>query len=139
MIDYTFKRPEWLTDTQLLELYQSVDWLAYLQVPQNTLAAFSQSTVLWAVTDHQLVGLARGITDGHTILYIQDVLVHPAFQRQHIGTTLVKKFLQHYPHVGQTVLITDPEDRTLQFYRSLGFLEITPEHYGRGFVLDRRF
>jgi Acetyltransferases len=139
MIDYTFEKTTDITAQQILDLYQSVGWSAYTQQPQTTLKALDNSTVLWAVADQKLIGLCRGITDGATILYIQDILVDPSFQGQHIGTNLVNKFLQHYQNIGQTVLITDPDDKTLAFYQSLKFLEVTPQKYGRAFVLDRRF
>lgn len=139
MIDYTFEKTTDITAQQILGLYQSVGWSAYTQQPQTTLKALDNSTVLWAVADQKLIGLRRGITDGETILYIQDILVDPNFQGQHVGTKLVKKFLNHFQNIGQTVLITDPEDKTLEFYQSLNFLEITPQKYGRAFVLERRF
>ncbi|MFC6260216.1 GNAT family N-acetyltransferase [Levilactobacillus fujinensis] len=139
MVAYTFTRTPQVTDQEILGLYRSVDWTAYLQHPQNTLAALTNSTVLWATVDDHLIGLIRGVTDGHTILYIQDLLVNPTYQKQHVGTTLMKKMLDRYQNVGQTVLITDPEARTLKFYESLDFLKITPQTYGRAFVLERRF
>ncbi|WP_204122103.1 MULTISPECIES: GNAT family N-acetyltransferase [Levilactobacillus] len=139
MITYSFTRTASITDQKILDLYRSVGWSAYLQQPQNTLNALANSTVLWATENDHLVGLIRGVTDGHTILYIQDLLVDPAYQQQHVGTTLMKKMLDHYQNVGQTVLITDPEERTRKFYESLDFLEIVPQTYGRAFVLERRF
>jgi len=139
MITYSFTKTAPVTNQEILDLYRSVDWSAYLQHPQNTLDALANSTVLWATVDDHLVGLIRGVTDGHTILYIQGLLVDPAYQQQHVGTTLMKKMLDHYQNVGQTVLITDPEERTRKFYESLDFLQITPQTYGRAFVLERRF
>jgi len=139
MIDYTFQKPATVTDQQILNLYQSVDWIAYTKQPQKTLSAINNSEVLWAMLDGKLVGLCRGITDKQTILYIQDILVEPAFQRQQIGTNLVKKFLDKFNNIGQTVLITDPEEKTKQFYQSLGFMQIMPDKYGWAFVLERRF
>lgn len=85
------------------------------------------------------LGCFQRTTDWETILYIQDILVNPDFQGQHVGTNLVTKFLNHFQDIGQTVLITDPEDKTLAFYQSLNFLEVTPQKYGRAFVLERRF
>ncbi|AKP65103.1 GNAT family N-acetyltransferase [Levilactobacillus koreensis] len=108
MITYSFTKTAPVADQEILDLYRSVDWSAYLQHPQNTLDALANSTVLWATVDDHLVGLIRGVTDGHTILYIQDLLVGPAYQKKHVGTTLMKKMLDHYQNVGQTVLITDP-------------------------------
>jgi len=139
MIDYTFKKPTIISDKQIIDLYQSVDWLAYVQQPQNTITALKNSAVLWAMDNDQLVGICRGITDQKTILYIQDILVNPKYQRQHVGTNLVQKFLKHFENIGQTVLITDPDESTLKFYQSLKFIEVTPAKYGRAFVMDRRF
>ena len=139
MIKYTQSRPTEVTNDDLLALYRSVGWSAYLQHPANTLAAFNHSTVLWATEQGHLIGLIRGITDNHTILYIQDILVMPAKQRQQVGTTLVHRFLNQHAAIGQTVLITDPEPRTQAFYASLGFREVLPQDYGRAFVLDRRY
>lgn len=140
MTTYTWQRPAGVTDAHVLALYRAVGWAAYLKDPTATLAALIQSAILWAVADDgQLAGLIRGISDGYTILYIQDIIVAPPFQRQHIGTELVHRFLLHFQHVGQTVLLTDPEEKTKQFYQSLGFREVTPQAYGRAFVLDRRY
>lgn len=139
MIDYTFQKPATVTDQQILNLYQSVNWSAYVQAPENTLQALNNSSVLWALDNGKLVGICRGITDQHTILVIQDILIKPKYQRQRIGTNLVDKYLDHYKNIGQTVLVTDTEEKTLKFYQSLGFLEITPDKYGRAFILERRF
>ena len=139
MIDYTFQKPNFIDSKQILDLYQSVGWLAYVQQPQTTIEALNNSVVLWAIENKKLVGLCRGITDDKTILYIQDILVNPTHQGQHIGTDLVKRFLKKYQDVGQTVLITDPEDETLAFYQSLKFQEVKPSGYGRAFVMDCRF
>lgn len=139
MIAYTFSRPAHVTDAQILALYASVGWTAYTQAPHTTLAALTNSVVLWACAADQLVGLVRGITDGQTILYIQDILVTPAYQRQHIGTTLVHRFLTHHERIGQTVLMTDATTQTAAFYRSLDFTPVTPQGAGLAFVLDRRF
>lgn len=139
MIDYTFQKPNFIDSKQILNLYQSVGWFAYTQQPQTTIEALNNSVVLWATSGKKLIGLCRGITDNQTILYIQDILVDPAYQGQKIGTNLVNRFLKNYQNIGQTVLITDPEEKTLNFYKSLNFLEITPAEYGRAFVMDRRF
>lgn len=91
MITYSLTRTASITDQEILDLYRSVGWSAYLQQPQNTLDALANSAVLWATTDDHLIGLIRGVTDGHTILYIQDLLVDPVYQQQHVGTTLMEK------------------------------------------------
>lgn len=49
-----------------------------------------------------LVGLARVISDGATICFLQDVLVHPAAQRAGIGRRRVKAALQPYVSIRQS-------------------------------------
>ncbi|WP_179394640.1 GNAT family N-acetyltransferase [Lacticaseibacillus absianus] len=138
MISYTWQRPATLSDQAILALYASVGWTAYLKAPANTLAGIADATVLWALDGPKLVGLARAITDHHTILYVQDVLVTPAYQRRHIGSDLLTRLLDQFADIGQTVLLTDPEVRTQRFYGSLGFHAVTPSGYGRAFVRDTR-
>ncbi|WP_125702728.1 GNAT family N-acetyltransferase [Lacticaseibacillus daqingensis] len=138
MVTYTWARPTVITDDAILALYQSVGWTAYLNDPANTLAALAASPVLWATDGPALIGLIRVVTDHHTIVYVQDLLVAPAHQRQHIGRSLMTQLLAHFAAVGQVVLLTDDAPRTQAFYTALGFTEVTPAAYGRAFVRDTR-
>ncbi len=64
---------------QILALYKCVGCVAYTKEPERLLNGLAQSQVITAYVEEQLVGLIRCITDGQTILYIQDLLVAPAF------------------------------------------------------------
>ena len=106
----------------LTQLYQSVGWRNYY----NTPAIMSQLLpgawhYISAWEEDQLVGLIRTISDGCYILYIQDILVHPDYQRQAIGTSLVKQMLERAKDMQQIILTTDDTEKTIQFYQSLGF------------------
>jgi GNAT superfamily N-acetyltransferase len=68
----------------------------------------------------ELIGLARGITDQGTTLFVCDVLVKPEFQKQGIGSELMRRLIEPYREIYQIVLLTDPE--TLPFYRKLGYM-----------------
>jgi GNAT superfamily N-acetyltransferase len=78
----------------------------------------------------KLVGLARALSDGATICYLQDVLVDPAEHRRGIGRALVEAVLDRYRAVRQKVLLTDDEAGQRAFYESLGYAEI--RDYGPG-------
>lgn len=106
----------------LTQLYQSVGWRNYYNNPaiMNQLLPGSWHYIS-AWEDDQLVGLIRTISDGCYILYIQDILVHPDYQRQAIGTSLVKQMLERAKDMQQIILTTDDTERTIQFYQSLGF------------------
>jgi ribosomal protein S18 acetylase RimI-like enzyme len=118
-------------------LYQKNGWINYLRDWQKTERAIQQSQTLTAVLDNQAVGFIRAITDAETILYVQDLLVLPAYQRQGIGSALVAQLLAKYSEVSQVVLISEPTAAALNFYHHAG-LKAIPADYGTSLVLNRR-
>jgi ribosomal protein S18 acetylase RimI-like enzyme len=118
-------------------LYVQNGWTNYLRDWDKTRRAIQHSKTLSALSDHQVVGLIRAVTDGETILYIQDLLVLPEYQRRGIATHLLKQLLSKYPGVGQIVLIAEASKTAELFYAQMGFQTI-PTDYGTALVLDRR-
>lgn len=109
---------------EVVTLYRSVGWTVYADAPQVLGAALSGSSrVVVARRGGVLVGLVRVISDGATICFLQDVLVHPEAQRAGIGRRLVEAALQPYTSVRQKVLLTDDEPGQRAFYESLGYSE----------------
>lgn len=116
--------------SEILELYRSVEWLAYTKDPDNLVRALEGSSTLVAAHDGEtLVGLARVISDGASICYLQDILVRPSHHRRGIGRALAEQALEQYPHVRQKVLITDDEPKQKAFYEALGYTQ-TEEFQG---------
>ncbi|HIT33506.1 MAG TPA: GNAT family N-acetyltransferase [Candidatus Faecousia intestinigallinarum] len=108
---------------QVLTLYKSVGWTAYTHRPEALKAGLARSlAVVTARRDGELIGLARAVGDETTILYIQDVLVRPEYQRRGVGGALLNELLSRYPQVRQKVLLTDRTPETAAFYRKLGFV-----------------
>lgn len=81
--------------------------------------------VLAAFEDDELLGIIRVVGDGVTIVFVQDILVFPNFQRKGIGTALLKYVLDRYSEVRQVELMTDNTPKTIAFYKSLGFSEFS--------------
>lgn len=76
----------------LFALYTAIGWSAYTKDIQQLAMGVQQSLKVITVWDEQqLIGLIRSVGDGETILYIQDLLVHPAYQNKGIGTQLIEK------------------------------------------------
>ena len=110
-------------EKEILALYESVGWTAYTENPAALRLGFAHSLLtLAAYEGDRLLGLIRTVGDGHTIVFIQDILVHPTAQRKGIGTALVKAVLDRFPLVRQVELTTDNTAKTLAFYRSSAFL-----------------
>jgi GNAT superfamily N-acetyltransferase len=107
---------------ELVALYNSVGWTAYTADPESLAAAIARSTyVVTARHDGELIGLARGLSDDVAIFYLQDILVHPGWQREGIGRLLLSACLERFAHVRQKVLLTDAEQRQHRFYESMGY------------------
>ncbi|RZU60958.1 GNAT family N-acetyltransferase [Zhihengliuella halotolerans] len=114
-----------LSRGELTALYTSVGWSAYTNDPPRLEAAVAASLhVVTARDDSRLVGLARLVGDGLTIVYLQDILVAPECQRSGVGRELFRRAFEPFSDVRQKLLITDDEPRQLAFYESMGFTEI---------------
>lgn len=124
MITYSKQVPN---QTQLVNLYASVGWLAYTKDSNSLVQAVSHSVFISAWQENTLMGLIRGVTDQHSILFVQDLLVLPEVQRYGIGKRLMEALVKAYP-TGQLVLITDDEPATKAFYQKIGLLDTRQNH-----------
>ena len=120
MIKITKERSVSLDD--VLHLYQAVGWTNYTNQPQMLAQALTHSLSIYLARDgEKIVGLVRLIGDGFSSVFVQDLIVLPTYQRQGIGSSLMKQALADYKDAYQVQLATDESEKTLAFYRSLGF------------------
>ena len=121
-------------EREVLPLYRSVGWTAYTDRPDVLQKGFESSLLcLAAYEGDRLIGLVRAVGDGQTVVLIQDLLVHPTYQRQGVGTKLMNAVLKRFQDVRQVQLVTDDTPKTTAFYESLGFK--TMENLGcRGYM-----
>lgn len=113
------------SQAELVELYTSVGWATYTRDAERLYSAVNRSLrVVCAREEGRLVGLARVVGDGLTIVYLQDILVPPSHQRRGVGRRLMEAVLGPFADVRQQVLITDDEPGQRSFYESMGFTEI---------------
>ena len=106
----------------VLHLYQAVDWTNYTNQPQMLSQSLTHSLAIYLARDgEKIVGLVRLIGDGFSSVFVQDLLVLPSYQRQGIGSSLMKQALADYKDAYQVQLATEETEKTLGFYRSLGF------------------
>ena len=118
----TIKKKEIVKLEAVLNLYQAVGWTNYTHQPEMLEQALSHSLVIYVALDGDaVVGLIRLVGDGFSSVLVQDLIVLPIYQRQGIGSALMKEALEDYKDAYQVQLVTDQTERTLEFYRSMGF------------------
>ena len=120
-MEFQIKEYAFFKREEVLELYESVGWTGYTRRFEIMEQAFAHSLKIYgAYVQGQLVGLIRAVGDGITIVYIQDMLVKPMYQRMGIGKALMGRLLEDYKSVYQKVLTTDDTEKTLAFYHHMG-------------------
>ena len=106
----------------VLHLYQAVGWTNYTNQPQMLEQSLAHSLAIYVARDgEKIVGLVRLVGDGFSSVFVQDLIVLPSYQRQGIGSDLMKEALGDFKDAYQVQLVTDQTEKTLGFYRSLGF------------------
>lgn len=111
---------------EILSLYESVGWTAYTDQPEVLQKVFESSLLTLAAYEcDQLLGIIRVIGDGYTVVFVQDILVFPEHQRKGVGSALLQVILDRYSHVRQIELATDNTPKTIAFYKSMGFRELS--------------
>ena len=110
----------------VLPLYQAVGWTNYTNQPQMLAQALSHSLASYVARDgEKIVDLVRLVGDGFSSVFVQDLIVLPSYQRQGIGSNLMKEALADYKGAYQVQLATEQTEKTLGFYRSLGFATLS--------------
>ena len=123
----------------VLHLYQAVGWTNYTNQPQMLAQALTHSLAIYLARDgEKIVGLVRLIGDGFSSVFVQDLIVLPSYQRQGIGSTLMKQALADYKDAYQVQLATEESEKTLGFYRSLGFETLSSFQCTGMILVDRK-
>ncbi|MDA0748291.1 MAG: GNAT family N-acetyltransferase [bacterium] len=103
----------------ILELYHANTWAAANKPTQLRNGLLNSHTLWTAWKSDQLIGLGNAISDGHLVVYYPHLLVHPNYQRQGIGTELMKRLIAKYRNFHQHILVAD--NRATAFYKKCGF------------------
>ncbi|HET1504900.1 TPA: GNAT family N-acetyltransferase [Streptococcus pneumoniae] len=118
----TIKKQEIVKLEDVLHLYQAVGWTNYTHQPQMLEQALSHSLVIYLALDGDaVVGLIRLVGDGFSSVFVQDLIVLPSYQRQGIGSSLMKQALEDFKEAYQVQLATEQTEKNVEFYRSMGF------------------
>lgn len=113
-------------EREILLLYASVGWTAYTDQPETLRRGFENSLLtLAAYEENRLIGILRAVGDGQTIVFVQDLLILPEYQRRGVGTALLRELLARYPQVRQIELTADDSPSLLAFYRKTGLVPMS--------------
>ncbi len=109
-------------EKEIYNLYEDMGWTSYTKNKESLFKGIKNSLYIKGAYDSGiLVGLIRAVGDANTIIYIQDILVLKSYQRQGIGSNLIKFVLEDYKDVRQICLSTDITKKQKLFYESIGF------------------
>ena len=118
----TIRKQEIVKLEDVLHLYQAVGWTNYTHQPEMLEQSLAHSLAIYLAQDgEKIVGLVRLVGDGFSSVFVQDLIVLPSYQRQGIGSNLMKEALADYKDAYQIQLATELTEKNLGFYRSLGF------------------
>ena len=126
----TVKKQEIVKLEDVLHLYQAVGWSNYTYQPEMLEKALSHSLAIYVALDGDaVVGLIRLVGDGFSSVLVQDLIVLPSYQRQGIGSALMKQALEDFKEVYQVQLATEQTEKNVGFYRSMGFETLSTYNY----------
>jgi GNAT superfamily N-acetyltransferase len=112
--------------------------VGFQEIPLHQASAGLKNTAFQvaAVDGTRTVGMARILWDGGYTAYLADVIVHPDYQGNRIGSEMVGKildYLRSHMERGDKILISLGAARDKEpFYRKLGFQTRPNEHQGSG-------
>ena len=121
MNELRFAEYKTYNEAEIMALYSSVGWSNYTNNPAMLRKAYKNSLyVLAAYADEKLVGILRAVGDGASIVFLQDLIVLPEFQRHGIGSQLMQRVMEKYADVYQLQLLTEASEKNIAFYEFLG-------------------
>ena len=105
---------------ETIELFKSVGW-GHTDCPEAlNQAILNSDLVITAWNNDKLIGIGRAISDKSLSVYFPDLLIHPDWQKQGIGTQIIGRLLNKYSQFHNQVLVA--EDKIAQnFYKKNGF------------------
>lgn len=130
----TYKTTKRLPATKLFDLYESVGWTKNVrnkkQHGELLSNVYSHSDGVYSAWDDtRLIGVVRFITDTYAHGIIFGLVVHPQYQNQGIGSTLVKKCMMTHPRIQWG---TYAESSSARLLKKVGFEKSEYQAFSKG-------
>ena len=116
----TFSQRKDFDPTKLVQLYACAPWASMRTLDGTRQMLASTDIAISAWDGDRLVGFGRVLTDYVYRASIWDVIVHPDYQGQDIGTQIMDRIL-HHPDLKQVELFWLCTRDKQAFYEKLGF------------------
>lgn len=120
-----------------LELREQVGWIR-LDVVQAQMALDNSIKIITAYDGDKPVGMGRIVGDGAVISYIQDLIVIPQYQSNHVGSRILDKLIEYVkgitaPGTQMMLCLMCAKGREI-FYEKHGFIARPTEKLGPGMI-----
>lgn len=128
-----------LTANQFVELQEAVGF-GRPNLKQIEIALENSFYSVSVEMDGKIIGMGRIVGDGARIFYLQDIFIHPKYQRRGIGTEIVKKLLVYIDNLQledcniMVGLMAAKEKEA--FYEKFGFKKRPNERQGSGMMMN---
>jgi ribosomal protein S18 acetylase RimI-like enzyme len=113
-----------------------VDWPIIEESLTKRGIANSLFSVCIVTADGLLIGMGRVVGDGAIYFHLQDVIVHPDYQRKGIGKIIATELLNYVDTVSgknTNIGLMSSKGRE-KFYVAFGFVERPTEKFGAGMI-----
>ena len=121
-----------------MNLRAAVGWKV-LKEEQALLALKNSIFTVTASIDDKVVGMGRMVGDGAVICYIQDLVVHPSYQKLGVGEALMNSLLDHAHKLkldGTVLMLCLMCAKGREgFYEKYGFIGRPTDKLGPGMIM----
>ena len=121
-----------------MNLRAAVGWKV-LKEEQALLALKNSIFTVTASIDDKVVGMGRMVGDGAVICYIQDLVVHPSYQKLGVGEALMNSLLDHAHKLKlegtELMLCLMCAKGREGFYEKYGFIGRPTDNLGPGMIM----
>lgn len=121
-----------------LKLRASVGWKV-LSTEQAVKAISNSIYTVTASVDGKVVGMGRMVGDGAVICYVQDLVVHPSYQKLGVGAALMDRLIGHAESLRmegtELMLCLMCAKGREEFYKKHGFTARPTDKLGPGMIM----
>lgn len=113
------------------EIYNNYTIYPLVETIEEIKREFKNKVIFKAIVNDEIVGAIRALLKNETC-YIGKLSVHPSFQKQGIGTKLIKKVEETFKDISRFELFTgNKSERNILLYEKLGYRKFKIEKYSK--------